>query len=373
MIAIVHELLPFVLLLYLLDGLTYVRCNHWLFVSRLGGGFRQQAGLWLVGLWPGTRVYAAHRLPVGLTPEGVWLASEPCVTDARRCDCGSYRFWPFATLPPLAVEHHTLRLGSGLSLPFPSPAHATHFFNQVHELQGLPAAKRGPRLVEMNAASNDVQSFVEHEQWLARLSQPLPGLSASLLGAVFVVLPLSTLFQGELLVRWVSSLLLVIGLGHLVVWSFALRLGLRLRRAGFPLGLGVLLPILLSPPATWRAPVSLLRNLCYRYDALAMAAALLPLEAVVPRIRAEFHVIRHALNQAGEAPPDWRWLWEDREARLRALVQALDLEVDMVLQPPPPQDPHATAYCPHCEGEYRQASVWCSTCDLPLLLYPANA
>jgi hypothetical protein len=259
------------------------------------------------------------------------------------------------------IEHHTVRLNRQRAIRLPSAAHAEELATLIAELRPLGVKKRRVWL-DRRRDTTDLSALRRQEARLRKLGQPLRLLCWLLFVVTFGVLPAVTFLSDGL--RLLGAVLLFLAGGYLLLLIEVVLFVRRVGREQIARTRGILLPVLLSPPAALRAPLNLTRDLCHRFDDLTLAAACLPDPEFLRRAHSELQAADLAL--AHEAGSDWRWLWQRRRDQLVALLAELGLSEAKAMAPPSRQDPAARVYCPLCYGEYRQAER-CDGCDVPLL------
>jgi len=121
--------------------------------------------------------------------------------------------------------------------------------------------------------------------------------------------------------------------------------------------------VLFTPPAAARAAAHLGRDLFHDFDAVAVAAVLLPRDQLTSWLRGELHAAAWAQTQ-GDA--GWSAAWAVRRGLLRRTLDRLGKSESEVLAPPG-LDPEAVAWCPYCDTEYRESLASCRDCALPLV------
>jgi hypothetical protein len=369
MFHLVRELLPFVVALYLLDTLTHLGPGQRLFLApRLRGPYRVgREGFGWLGPFPDAWAFSSHGLLVALVPAGLFVPRKTAVTGATGFHPESFHYLTYAELTELEVEHKSVRLRPGRVVYPPSPTHAAALAERLRELRSLDSDGRAERLEEWRREA-DLVALRRRADVIGRLRRPVEHLSRVLCLVTFAGLP-ATLYLGES-VRLLAALLLTLASGHVLMLVLAVRLLRSLRREAGVRIRGVLPPLVLSPPAAWRAPVALTRDVLTGFDDLTAAAAFLPRESFVAWARRELYGADHALGH--EAGREWDGFWRERRGGLVGLLEAVGASEEEALAAPPRSDPEAESYCPLCSGEYRAGVEVCEDCGVRVIVTSAS-
>jgi hypothetical protein len=349
--ALLADLFPWLVAFYVLDGLVQPRRGHLLLVSGPGGFRARGAGLHLLGLSPLEEVVAAFDLPFLAAGARVFLLdpgrrAEPAVIEAA--DLAPHEL---AALAPLAREgRKVLAAGRGVAL-----APAAEWAEAVRV--GLAALARGappdaPARLDLDAA-----------RALRARARPfvlvLRALGALLSLALFVLWPLVA--QGPLAASIPAGALLgaVVALVVLVAATAAamqLACGAGVARS---LSAGA---ALLAPWAAAHPLLHASRGLYARFDALTVAAALLPPERF--RALAARELARARFSRA-RTPPELAPAWDARTGALEGLLAATGSSAAEALAPPR-RLPDTAGFCPLCRAQYRAGFERCGDCGVPV-------
>lgn len=361
LLAVFRDIFPFLAVLYALDGLAWVGALDLLFTRRLWGWSAVEGrGVRLAGILPLDLAFSAAGPAILPTGDALYIP-EPSVRGAETYDPERWTRLPWDRISP-EVEEATLRLGGPHRVRFPSRGHAEAFRELVDEVRGLAPAEREKRLashagrtLNLDAAQARQEAFREETQLLRVLTWGLFVLTFLLLPAVLYLHPRPELLLGPLLAGILALYLGVIGAAAFVSY--------RLRRDGLLRRSAPLSTLLLSPVSAARAVPALGRHLFEGFDALAVAALLLPRDAFLARVRAELHGAAFAAERGEEG---WRRHWSGRRKALLRLLDRMEIGEAEALAAPGRRDPEARSWCPVCGTEYRAADGSCEDCGLPL-------
>jgi hypothetical protein len=369
------ELFPWVVVLWGVDGLVQLGRGHLLLVRGGWGGFRlREAGLHLV-LSPLAEAVVAHDLPVLASRDRVFLfdprrRSEPALVAGADLEA-----LPRDALSRVEREGRKVRLAGRVVVAAPTAEWAERIRRDLAALAGGPAAAPDRGLFLLAKATHEIHDKLEvrHEKELeghdlrAALAlrarqRPFVGAlraAASLLFALtFVAWPLAAhapaaapLAPGVVLA---GVGLVVLGIAALV---FAMLVG-----CGEPpsRSAACALHLALYPVAALRPLVHGGRSLYRRFDAMTVAAALLPRERFGVLAARE---LRRARLSRDATAPELAGCWDDRAGTLARLLGEIGVPEAEALAPPP-RGGDAAAWCPLCRGQYRAGYERCGDCGV---------
>jgi|GEM_PF-3362169 len=382
-----RELLPILLVFYLLDGLTLVGPGQFLLVNRFGFGFRhldpgrwgsgrRGSGLRLVGLVPWEIVFASHHPLLGLTTVGVHWLDRTDAVGAARLSPESWRFVAWEDLRAVSADDRKLRLagcgvGTAGAIPLPTSSIAHHWCWRISALLEAPEELRAAIIVEGDAAAGDLQALSAQHLRLRPALDRLATGSSLLAAGLFLALPTALLVAPPrlvtpLLAGILSGCLTLQGLGALL----AVRLARTLRREGASIPLSLLVGISLYPPAMLHAASVLSRHAHAGFDGLALVAMFLEPDELRRNARIELRSVQQALQADEELEASrtegWTELWRRRRQQVLRILEHCAVDEAAALEPPPKQDPAAVAYCGLCETGSLEATRTCPDCGISL-------
>jgi len=360
-----QDLFPWLALLCVVEGLAFLRQLHVAFVSLLGERFSMKgSGLRLLGLFPFTRSYLSHRVPIGVTSTGVYVLTDRHPTEAALYERESFQFLPYDELSGLVSDDATIYWNKETRTRLPSSRFASAVVDGILELCDIADDRRRAKIDIYYSKSFDLDGLV---QIRGALESSLGWLS-SMCGAVFYLLLLFLPLM--IYTDWVSIRTLVSWLGLLLVADVAVavtgyRLVLELKDRGLDAGFGRLLWYLLYPPASIHTASKMTREIYRAYDYLTVAASTLSRERLLSVFRAELYGIAHALKSCTDK--SWLEYWTRRQRAILALLQQVEVSEPEALRPPVRKDPVAARFCPVCEMEYFDRAKICAECQFDLL------
>jgi len=348
--ALVEDVLPYLVVFFLLDSLVLVRASEWALLAPWRGFQVERSGLHLAALLPFAEAAGLFVPPLLLSPDGVvLLEGSPAPTEASLVR--------FDALGKVAADGPAVRIG-GRRVATPGPPAARRLADTVRALADAPPQERPARLKEALGGKAELEGARERRAVVLRLRRPVRWLGLAQLAATFGLLPASVAVEWAPGPEFVLPLVLVLHLGIVAAaWRMLRACGLRAGAIATALG-----PMLLFPPAAIHASGHLSRDLFLDRDPLAAAAAILDGEAfraLAGRLVHRLEVVRGLGDDAAAAADAQMSAW-------RAVLKAAGTSLEQVLAAPSSLDPAAALYCPLCASEYRAGFSTCSDCGVPL-------
>lgn len=348
-----------------MEGLAFLKPLHVAFVSLLGEHFSiRGSGLRLLGLFPFTRSYLSHRIPIGVTASGVYVLNEANPTEAALYERESFEFLPYDQFSELRGDDATIHWNGNTRTRLPSRNFAWAVVEEIRELSDLSEKRRRAKLSKKYAKSFDLDRLAQLREALEGPVAWLSSMSSAVFYLLLLFLPLMVYTD------WVNTRILLLWLVFLLVADGAVvmtgqRLIRKMRDEGIAADVSQLLWFLLYPPAAIHAASKMTREIHLAYDHLTIAASTLSREQLLSVFRAELYGITHALKCCTDPP--WQEYWERRQQALLALLQRVELSEPEALRPPVRKDPVAARFCPVCEMEYLDRARICTECQFDLV------
>jgi hypothetical protein len=349
--ALLVELFPWLVALWAVDGLVQLGRGHLLFVRGAAGGFRAlEAGLHVLPLSPLAEAVAAHDLPFLDAPGRVF------VFDARRRTepalVAAVDLEPLRRdgLAPVTREGRRVRAAGRVALHAPTPEWAERLRGDLEGLAGGAAPEQG-RLDVAGAAALRARA--------GRFAPALRAAAALLFATTFGAWPAAAYAPGATTPFGPAAVLASAGalVALVAILAFAM-----LRACGEPAGrsAAAALHLVVYPVAALRPLVHAPRSLFRRFDALTVAAALLPPDRFGALAARE---LRRARLSRAETPPELAAFWEGRARALAALLAEVGIsEADALA--PPTRSGGAEAWCPLCGAQFRAGYDRCADCGV---------
>ncbi len=362
---ILEVLFPYIVIIYLLDCISYIKSHHLLFVSHLGKTFRhKEAGLHLVGLLPVSQAIVSHNLPLCFTSKGVYFVPDGQHHKSGIYETKDFHFIPYKDLTIVEADGKAIKINSKVSIKTPSGAIARHIIGFIKDLKVLRPSKRGEKIQSFLANSVDLQ---EIKALRIAYSNPifcLQILSSVLFVYTFIVLPL-TLYSELYLYIDLFRLLIIMALNYLLILAMTYFAHKKIYSEKVGHRVYSLLSIILSPFTAIHVLNNLTRDIYARFDYIAVAVELLPSDTFQDLMRKEMYRLIFAKSQ--EQKGHLVGFWRLKENLLHRLLAETGITVEEILATPKKQDESATSYCPLCGAEYRAEFDRCSDCGVKLL------
>ena len=348
--ALLVELFPWLAALWALDALAQLGRGHLLLVRGAAGRFRVRgAGLHVVGLSPLDAAVVLHDLPFLASDRRVFLFDPRRRSDPALVADADLEAVPREALAPVEREGRKVLAGGRAALAAPTAEWAARLRDDLAALAGPGGA--APERIDVGAA----RALRDRQR---RFLPAIRSAAALLFATAFVAWPAAAyapdaapLSAGAVLAAAGALVASVAGL------TFAMLVACG---EGAARSAAAALHLLLYPIAALRPLVHAPRSLYRRFDALAVAAALLPPEGFGALAGRELR--RARLSQAATAP-ELAGFWEERVRGVRRLLEAAGIAAGAALAPPP-RAAGAAAWCPLCGAQYRAGFGRCGDCGV---------
>ncbi len=360
-----HELLvdlfPWVVALYVAEGLAQPGRGHLLLVAGPWGRFGlRRAGVHLLGLSPFTEAIAAHDLPFLRGGGSLFLfdprrRSEPALVAGE-----DLREVSIDAAGPAAREARKVRVGGEVAVLAPTAPWAERIRVDLAAALAAPGgAARDPGRLDVAA----VRALRARQRgWVAAL-----GAIAGLASALALVAWPAAAYAPERFPLPAGALLAALGTLALAAagttWAMLAACGEDRRIAA-----AAALHVAAYPIAALRPLLHASRSLYRRFDALAIAAALLPREEL--RVLAGRELWRARLSRAA-TPAALAPFWDERARDVRSVLGQAGLTEAEALAPQPPAGA-VVSWCPLCGAQYRAGFERCKDCCVALLPFDAT-
>jgi hypothetical protein len=349
MLELLQDALPWLGALYVAGCLTQLRRGELTLAAPWPGRFRPLGpGLHLLPLLPTAEVIRALDAPVVPGQAHLHLRAGHSRRDPPVLEPGDLEPLPSPPEGGVTVEGAKLRLGPAARLATPSPGHARAL---AEALAGGGSVTEDPAAIAPRFARLAVA------RWALALS------SALAFAAWFVLLPVAAYGGATGAPALVPGLVLA-AVAHLAVVASAAVLLAR-ARVGLGAGLQHLAPVLLFPPGGARALAHVGRDLHPRDDGVLLAASLLRDDAL--RSFARVRLARLERTRAALGATDAAGWATARAAALGRVLLARGLDERELSAAPAPASADAAAFCPTCEGQFRQGVATCPDCRMDLV------
>lgn len=370
MYELLHALFPYVIVLYLLDCLTYVRRGKLLFTAEFGERFTvRRGGFSLIGLLPTSKVIACQIDSLLLTTRGCYSLNRALLSHENGVyEEANLNFVEYEDISSISAHGPTVLVGGNTVFTAVSSARADRMADVLRKLQRTRHSKRSEIIKDCLMRSMDTESIstTSLDDWSFSLVKQLGWI---LLVCVFLLWPLILLLDKSELAASVG-LTVNVNYGVWAYLTFLTYAGIMIAsvlaaRKLAPLNsrqLGPLvLPRLLLPVAAIHMLRELTKDMYSGLDYLAVAALLLPPSAFRSLARVELKRVMRA--SAAAVAPDLKEFWELRERAVSALLERKALNQAELVRTLVQRDPSAASYCPGCLAQYRPGFSVCSDCE----------
>ena len=362
---ILGVLFPYIVLLYLIDSIIYIRKNHFLFISRFRKYFKlKQSGLHLVGILPIDKAVVCQSLPLYFTTLGIYLPRDHAYQQNGIIELESLDFISYKDLSNTQLEGKNVRINKEKVIKTASSNIAKQIIKFVKDLKILDVKDRYDKIqVSLKDAINlrEIQNITSI---YLKYGFYLQILCSVLFICMFIILPL-TLYTHLYLYINIYSLLFYMASIYLAILTVVCLL---IRNLNTPKRqkLYTIISIILSPITAVHVLSNLTRESYLTYDYLAVAAELLPRSKFKYLFSCEFE---HISILKYSSRDDLREYFLVKEKCLRDLLARLGITMEQLPSSPEKRDWSADSYCPVCRAEYRAGFTECSDCGTGLKRY----
>jgi len=360
---ILKVIYPCLVILYLIDGIVYIRKYHLLFVSLIGNRFQlKDSGLHIIGFFPFSQVFLSHNLPFRLTDDGVYLSSnqnEPASIPLINTD---YDYITYQDIEKVRADERVLKINDKL-VRMHSAKYAQYMRDLIDKLKSLSRAQRQQTILVFSSEVTDIEEirvrryiYYTSIRWLKIF---VPILSFYF----FLVLPL-VLYSDIGVYFDLYRLLLPMLITYFCVLICEFVAHKKIYGGDTLARINILIRMLLSPVSSLHAVNILSRDLFWRFDYIALGAELLSTATFTKLVKRELWLADYlAVKADDDGLVDW---WKLRKKYLISLVTEKGISQEDVLGSPTKEDESATRYCPLCASGYRSGFIVCSDCGVDL-------
>lgn len=364
------ELFPYLILLYLIDGVALIQSGRRFFVSFWGRRFHLAQGtMAIVNPFPLGQSIIADDLRLLLTTTGLYTIVDQGEQPSARYQPADFHFTAYSDIHTIEADGTKLKVNQATVYATASPRRVQRLVTLLTTLQNASVDQRVTLIKDNWDETQDLVALQErHAATLAAISLLRPW-SFLFFVVLFVLLPL-TLYGAPWLTLFLPNVLLLLGLTYSICLLLTLYLYRQIQQTTWGATLFEQVGLLFSPVSAIRAIDHLTRTLYSDYEAIMVAALLLPTPAFAQRLRQELY--RAECAKVWHEQRDWQAFWTMRIEMLDRLGEQRELTRASIFAAPDRQDISAAAYCPICHGEFRAGFTLCRDCATTLQSYPTT-
>ena len=354
---------PYLVVLYLLDCVLFVRGGQLLFTGTASSGFRVRGpGLRLAGMLPWDWSVLTAREPLVLSETGIYARADSNPDPFRPPGPDDFELIPWEEAGKVETDGKQVVVNGRPVFAASTRIEASVCCRRIFKLRELPTEERIEALREVLAAINDIDSIPIAMEAIKRSAWLLSRVSAVLFFWTLFLLPVSLLLRLGPLILWMEIVIFLAG------WFTIMVLWWRVHLALFPEAAGDRLEemfvFLFFPVSALHAFGKLTRRVFAAYDSTALIAALAPSSA---RESLEREHIRAAAAASSRGSEDFTAVWKMRVRTLEELVGKTRVNLTGAeLTPVVPGSGEMA--CPLCGSRYREGIKECADCRVPLVL-----
>ena len=157
---ILEQLFPYIVALYLLDCVTYVRRYHLLLVSNFGSAFSlKKSGLRIVGLLPTDQAFLCHNLPIFFSSKRLYFTADKNRPEFEVYDEEDFDHILYEDIKTVAAEGKLLKINGDVVCDTPSGKTADRLARFIQDLTDQQQAERADRIKAFLAEGKDLQTI----------------------------------------------------------------------------------------------------------------------------------------------------------------------------------------------------------------------
>jgi len=352
---------PYLVALYLLDCVLFVRGSELLFTGTAPSGFRVRGpGLRLAGMLPWDWSVLTAREPLVLSETGIYARADSNPDPFRPPGPDDFEFIPWEKAGKVETDGKQVVVNGRQVFAASTRIEASVCCRRIFKLRELPTEERIEALREDLAAINDIDSIPIAMEAINRSASLLSRVSAVLFFWTLFLLPVSLLLRLPSLILWMEVVIFLTG------WFTIMVLWWRVHLALFPEAAGDRLEemfvFLFFPVSALHAFGKLTRRVFAAYDSTALIAALAPSSA---RESLQREHIRAAAAASSGGREDFIAVWKMRIQTLEELAgrTGVSLTGEGLI---PKGSASGEVACPLCDARYHEGIENCADCGVPL-------
>lgn len=364
---ILSIIFPYIVVLYVIDSLQYVRKPNVLFVSHFGKYFHLKTnGLRVAKLSPASTTVLSHSVPSCLASNGLYQINEEGLHDVFNFTEDSIRFLSYEDIDRIDLDGKNVNINGNTFIRAPSPITANIIKDQIKRIKTVKPEKRAQKIKEYLESALAVEKIQERDQLCAGDLFNLKLLCSFFFINTFMILPL-ILYTSLYFYINIYLIIAIMVLSYIIIVSFTFVLHKKIYKRERRQRLYIVLSMIFSPFSAAHATNYITNDLYSYFHYLAVAGILLSPEMFVNMTRKELAFIE--LRKSLIKDEDWIEYWEIEESALKKFLEKTGCSVEKVLSPPAKKDHGATCYCPICQAEYAGEIKYCSDCGIELKLF----
>lgn len=364
---ILSVLFPYIVILYFIDSIQYIKKSNLLFVSHFGKNFHLKTnGLHVTKLSPASTTVLSHNIPTCFASKGLYKINEEGLHETIILNGENIHFISYQDINRIDVDGKDVNINGNKFIKAPSPITANIIKDKIKEIKTIKPAKRTQKIKKNTEKALGVEKIGERNQLYSSDLFNLKLLCAFFFINTFIILPLILYTYLYLFVN-IYLIVAYIVLSHIIIVLLTLFIHKKIYKREKRQRLYVILSMIFSPFSVAHATSYITNDLYAHFHYLAVAWLLLPSEIFVNMARKELTLIELRKSLIKEA--DWFEYWEINETSIKNFLKKAGYSVQKVLSSPIKKDDSATCYCPICQAEYVGEIEHCSDCGIKLKMF----
>jgi len=357
---LLEEIFPYLVILYLLDCVTFVKHYEFLLVSYFKRFKIKISGFHLTDLSPLGETFSCYDFPFWFTRDGLYFSAQ---NGHHAYEEEDFHFLAFHEIKQLEADGKMIRVNGKDCFAIPSAVGASHAIGMIGDLKDLDPPTRYEKIKTWLEDMTDPEQVRALRVNSASSFFILRIISSLLFIQTFVLLPLVLYCQTYRFLNF-SPFGFLIGANYLLAVVFAYSLRRKIYGEKVEKKVSAILPIILSPVCAIHVVGKLTREIYARFDYHAVAAQLLRPEDFLDLMRRDLYQIKcRKVQSRSEELIEFLTL---KENAWHGLLNKRGVTVEELWAPPEKQCETAASFCPICRCEYRAGFHKCSDCGVEL-------
>jgi hypothetical protein len=361
---VIDILFPYIVLLYIIDSIQYIHHYHLHFVTIFGSRYKlKNRGIHFFQFSPISKTILSYKFPFPITGLGLYFLRNFDSDHKELHNPEDFQYISYKNIEVIETDGKVVKINNKNLLKMPSAMSAKYIVSLIHDLMAETIEIRNNRIEQLLTKKNDIKEIKKLQENYSNYFFFIRMLSSFLFINIFILLPL-ILYTDLYLYMNIFGITVNIALFYLIIVITTYIIHRRLYNDERKQRVLNILSIILSPVSAMHAINYLCKDMFIKFDYLAIASQLLPLEDFQSLIKKKLYYIDHLISQSSEN--DWIEYWKMKKKALLNLIDSQGVSLGNILAIPKKRDETAILYCPFCMTEYRNRHEICSDCGVGL-------
>ena len=261
MLELLRELFPVLVLLYLVDGFTYVNLYHLIFSSTFGGLCKSHNNTsFHLNLFPSGYIIPSHDFPLAVSAQGISFPKANLSANALLYSADDFVRMPYSSMKEIKPFAKQVQINGQTIFKAPAPTFAEELVKDINHFSVTKDSQRMAEIEKWQKKQFNVQFAEQQEKKASHYRSILAPLTLTYFVATFILLPLALFTEaGDYLS--LSRLLYLILANYIIIILATLYFSGQLYATTVATTVYENLSLILSPISSIRAGDHLVHNL----------------------------------------------------------------------------------------------------------------